>query len=323
MRNISPVDIYYRAKRAFFSFNFRQNFSDALIFFYYSFFNYFKTPNVIKFFIRLLCRLSLYNYDDLVKVQDQRVKLKKNEQSIFKIKQGFKISQDLEIKEVKEIFDRGYADITSIINVDHEGFNNEVQKLKAYNSQVPIQSSHKLVDVNEKYNYFSLRPDLKVLKEYYQQALRNPYLKKIIKGYLGPKNHIYSINTMITTPSKKKHSVTDLHRDYDDTNFLALAIYWTEVNKDDGATYFVPFTHNRYIDEKNNLLDKGVYLSGRAGSAFLMDTYGWHAGNKNLKKKRIVTWIRFSENQFNVSSFDNKEYFFFNYFNQIWNKEFI
>jgi ectoine hydroxylase-related dioxygenase (phytanoyl-CoA dioxygenase family) len=177
----------------------------------------------------------------------------------------------------------------------------------------------KLCAVNEKFNYYSLRPDLKILKNFYEQILQNTQLKKIIAGCLGSKNYIYSINTMISIPSKNKHSVTDLHRDYDDTNFLALAVYWTDVESDDGATYFVPFTHNRYVDEKNNLLDKGVYLKGIAGSAYLMDTYGWHAGNKNLKKKRIVTWIRFSKNQFNVSSFDNKEQFFFKYFNELWN----
>lgn len=320
MRNISPVDIYYRLKRASFSFDFKQSFSDILIFFYYSFFNYFKTPNIIKLFIRFLCKFSSYHYDDLIKIQDQRLKLKKDEQSIFQIKQELKTSQDMEIKEVRDIINKGYADVTSHINVDCNGFYNEVESLKAYNSQVPIQSNHKLCNVDEKYNYFSLRPDLKNLKYYYEQVLKNPYLKKIVSGYLGPQNYIYTINTMITMPSKKKHSVTDLHRDYDDTNFLALAIYWTDVDSDNGATYFIPSTHNTYVDEKINLINKGVYLKGRVGTAYLMDTYGWHAGNKNLKKKRLVTWIRFSKNQFNVASFDNKEYFFFNYFNQIWNR---
>ena len=320
MRNISPADVYYRVKRASFSFGFRQNFTDAIIFFYYSFFNYFKTPKIINILINFLCKFSLYNYNDLIQIQDQRLNLKKNEQLIFQLKQDLKITQDFEIKEVKDIIEKGYVDVSSLINVDCAGFNNEIENLKAYNSQVPIQSDHKLCEVNEKYNYFSLRPDLKSLKKYYKQVLRDPYLKKIISGYLGPENYVYTINTMITMPSKRKHSITDLHRDYDDTNFLALAIYWTEVEEDDGATYFIPSTHNRYIDEKNNLLDKGLYLKGNAGSAFLMDTYGWHAGNKNLKKKRIVTWIRFSKNQFNVSSFDNKEHFFFNYFNEIWSK---
>lgn len=321
MRNIRPSDIYYRAKRASFSFDFKQKFSDTLIFFYYSFFNYFNTPVIIRMLINLLCRFSSYNFNELIRIQDQRLKLKKDEQSVFQLKQDLKVSQDLEIKEVKDIIDRGYVDVSSLINADCKGFKNQIDSLKAYNSQVPIQSNHKLCEVNEKYNYFSLRPDLKNLKKYYVQVLKHPSLRKIISGYLGPKNYIYTINTMITMPSKKKHSVTDLHRDYDDTSFLALAIYWTDVTEDDGATYFVPSTHNRYIDEKNNLLDKGLYLKGSAGSAFLMDTYGWHAGNKNLKNKRIVTWIRFSKNQFNVSSFDNKENFFFNYFNEIWNKK--
>jgi hypothetical protein len=319
MRNFSFLEIYHRAKRASFSFDFKQNFADMLIFFYYSFFNYFKTPNIINFYIKFLCKFSSYNYDDLIKIQDQRLNLKKNEHLIFQIKQNLKIIQDLEIPEVKDIIDKGYADVSNIINIDCNGFNNEIDKLKAYNSQVPIQSTLKLCDVNEKFNYYSLRPDIKTLNFFYAQVLQNTRLKEIISGYLGPQNYIYSINTMISMPSKNKHSVTDLHRDYDDTNFLALAIYWTDVESDDGATYFVPSTHNRYVDEKNNLLDKGVYLKGKAGTVYLIDNYGWHAGNKNLKKKRVVTWVRFSKNQFNVSSFDNKEQFFFKYFNELWN----
>ena len=33
----------------------------------------------LKFFINFLCRFSSYNYDDLIKIQDQRLNLKKND----------------------------------------------------------------------------------------------------------------------------------------------------------------------------------------------------------------------------------------------------
>ena len=83
MRNFGFLEIYHRAKRAPFSFDFKENFADMLIFFYYSFFNYFKTPNVINFYIKFLCKFSLYNYGDLIKIQDQRLNLKHNEHFFF------------------------------------------------------------------------------------------------------------------------------------------------------------------------------------------------------------------------------------------------
>lgn len=318
MKNINPIDIFYRFKRASFSFNFKQSSFDAIIFFYYSFFNYFETPLILKKIIKFLSKFSYYRYQDLIRIQKERLELKNKENFIFKIKQSQIKSQQKEIFEVRKLIEDGYVDISNYLDVDHMSFMRKINDLKAYNSQVPIQSNHKLSVVDENFNYYSLRPDLKILEKYYVQALKNPSLKKIIMGYLGEENYIYTINTMISMPSKKKHSVTNLHRDYDDISFLALAIYWTDVEEDDGATYFVPKTHNSYIDQKNKLIDKGHYLKGKAGSAYLMDTYGWHAGNKNLKKKRVVTWIRFSKNQLNVASFDNKEHFFFNFFNKIW-----
>ena len=92
------------------------------------FFYYFKTLNIIKFFVHFLYKLPLYYYDDLLKVYDQSLKLKIISNQSYKLRKILKFLQDLEIKEMVH---RGHPDITSVINVDYEGYNNEVQKLKA------------------------------------------------------------------------------------------------------------------------------------------------------------------------------------------------
>ena len=43
------------------------------------------------------------------------------------------------------------------------------------------------------------------------------------------------------------------------------------------------------------------FLTGKAGSAFLIDSYGLHSGTKLLKGERFSTWIRFGR-KFNAAT---------------------
>ena len=122
MYDINSKYIYYKGKNILFFW-----FLTKLFQIHY-FFYYFKTLNIIKFFVHFLYKLPLYYYDDLLKVYDQSLKLKIISNQSYKLRKILKFLQDLEIKEMVH---RGHPDITSVINVDYEGYNNEVQKLKA------------------------------------------------------------------------------------------------------------------------------------------------------------------------------------------------
>lgn len=314
-KNVTLNLILKRLKRSFYSFGFKESIFERIIYFYFSFFNRFKTSELVKIIIKFFINFTRFKDFDLVKLQDKRLILINDFENTYKFKQNVlknfipkcQIELDLKIK--------GYANISSMFQIDNESFFNEVKNLKYFNSQVPLQSDciEKIPDNNS--NYFSLRPDLKNINFFFKNFLNNKKLKNIVENYLDGQSYLYSLNTMLTKPTTKKHSVTDLHRDYDDQHFLVLFIYWTDTNKNDGSTFFIPGSHLR----ENKNLNDGIFLEGAAGSVFLIDTFGWHAGNKNLKKDRLVSWLRFSKNQLNIASFDNKEYLFFDYYNSLWN----
>ena len=67
------------------------------------------------------------------------------------------------------------------------------------------------------------------------------------------------------------------------------------MGKKNGATSFVSGSH------KFNNKNKIKFLTGKAGSAFLIDSYGLHSGTKLLKGERFSTWIRFGR-KFNAAT---------------------
>jgi hypothetical protein len=216
-------------------------------------------------------------------------------------------------KYISPLIKNGFIPFTEQINLNKKIINNfqkDLIKINGYNSQVPMSSSLVKMKVNNLSNYFSLSPNEPKLFKYYKFILTNEKLKKTLKDYFGFKPKLYSINTMITNKCIIKHPVTELHRDYDDKNFLALFVYWTSVSKNDGATIFLPGSH---LGKKNK---KQIYLSGEQGSAYLADTFALHAGNKAIKKTRVVTWFRFGERS-NLVHFVDKGYLFNNLYDEL------
>jgi hypothetical protein len=240
---------------------------------------------------------------------------KKNNQN-NRLKKNLVNSQDI-FKIVKEIDELSFQNISKIINIDEIDIR-EFKKLclssYAYDSQVPLQSSVLKKKIDNKFNYYSLDPGQSNLQKFYFKILRNKKLKEIINLYLGFEGNLFAINTMITKAnSKSRHSVTSMHRDYDDLHFITMFIYWSDVDKDDGATSIIQGSHRSKLSS-----EKKIYLEGPAGSVFLGDTLGFHSGNVNLKKDRIVTAMRFGKS-LNPASYINKDYLFFREYNQLYN----
>ncbi len=127
-------------------------------------------------------------------------------------------------------------------------------------------------------------------------------------AYLGKTYSLYRVNTMITFPILSKHAVTNIHIDYDDAHSLAYFVYWTETRENNGAIFIIPGSH---ITKNEN---PGIYLEGKGGSVFLIDTYCLHSGNKNIVTLRIATWLRFGEIP-NLAYIADKNYLYFKLFN--------
>lgn len=305
-----------RLKGAFFSFGLKESISEKIIYLYFTFFKNFYIPKIIQLIINKLRKDTRFQDIDLNNMQNDRMQLKNKAQEIYKHKNSILNTIDISDEFNKSLFKKGYADISSFFEIEADKFITETKKCKFFNSQVPLQSSLIEKKPDNTANYFSLRPDIENINFFFKDFLKNKKLKKIIETYLGGKSYLYSINTMLTKPSEKKHSVTNLHRDYDDKHFIVLFIYWTDTKKDDGSTFFIPGSHLSNSEDLND----GIFLEGSKGSVFLIDTFGWHSGNKNLKNDRLVSWLRFSRNQLNSASYDNKEYLFFDYYNNLWSK---
>jgi hypothetical protein len=203
--------------------------------------------------------------------------------------------------------ENGYLKYTNIEISDLLEIENLLKKKIFYKGNVPIGSDFKKIYLNNYTSYYSTDSLFQDLERSLVNVVSNCELQKIIDSYLGGDSRIYSINTMVTLPSTHLHSVTNLHRDFDDVNFLSVFIYWTEADEMNGATYYCPGTNIGHLKNDNS----GLYLSGKAGSVYIIDPQGLHKGNIKVKSPRVVTWIRYSKNIFNLASITNKDYLYF------------
>jgi len=142
----------------------------------------------------------------------------------------------------------------------------------------------------------------------------------LVSDYLKCLPTLYSMNMWWSVPHPKTGGIKQWHRDYDDFKFLALFIYLRDVDEETGPHVFVRFTHDQQVfaDRKNLALDdpavRSIFppspdttllasenlfaddiniLTGSAGDAYLLDTYGVHKGSERLNKFRLVLWLRY------------------------------
>ncbi len=215
-------------------------------------------------------------------------------------------------EEFRRLRDDGYTKIPIKMNSYVEQVMEGIKNYQFYPSNVPIgcDNSPRIL-ADGRFNYYCTDPLPDFTAGALEVLLSDPALYQLIHAYLGGAPKIYSVNNMLTIKSQLSHSVTDLHRDFDDDIFLSLFVYWTPVSKSSGATCYVPGSHVKEAE--------GVdvqYLEGAAGEVYLVDPYGLHAGNK-LTDYRFVTWIRFSKNRLNLASFSDKSYLYFKEFERL------
>jgi hypothetical protein len=195
--------------------------------------------------------------------------------------------------KIEFFYKNGYLELSNLFSFQETQCNevcNFFLSQKSYGAQVPIQSNLKNISIPKaivnNINYLSYTPDISLKNKYIRSIVNNKKIKNLIDKILGFKSQIYSVNTMLTLPCQKSHGVTNWHRDYDDISSLALFIYWTETDEMNGATQYKSGSHYEVNGEE-------VYLKGKQGSIFILDPLGLHKGNKNLKKFRLATWIRY------------------------------
>tara|TARA_B100000212_G_scaffold120769_1_gene90414 strand:- start:2742 stop:3755 length:1014 start_codon:yes stop_codon:yes gene_type:complete len=176
-----------------------------------------------------------------------------------------------------------------------------------YDSQVYAQSNSKEINLDwrkiknnnsNKRNFcFKQLDTINYLNKH--PIINFKYLKQIADLYCGFNTNLYELNTFGTFSGIVNSYVMRKHRDFDDFKFLTFFIALTETTEEDGATLFAPGTH---ITSK--LSKKMIALSAKVGEVYALDTFGFHAGNSNILKPRLTTWIRYG-NSTNLATIQN------------------
>ena len=178
---------------------------------------------------------------------------------------------------------------------------------ECYNNQTPLQSDGKLIKFKFdqiKFNepsspYYCFTPDVTMsFKPIYNLITDSP-LNSIINNYLKFSSIPFNCVTWYNQPNKNKHYVHRLHRDFEDFKSLGLMIYWNEINISNGPFTYVKGSHKNFEPIDDNI--QKTYLTGSAGSVFLVDSFGLHQGTPLNEGFRVTTSMRFGH-EFNHSS---------------------
>lgn len=120
----------------------------------------------------------------------------------------------------------------------------------------------------------------------------------IAKEYFGEQPRLYSMNAFWTHPSDQQYQDThSWHRDGDDRKQLVVFTYGTDVmSPEQGGHYYQVGTHKVGDDALGRDFrqppEEGVKLVlGPAGTRFMADTNGLHAGQRP-NQLRLLLWAR-------------------------------
>ncbi|QOZ52012.1 phytanoyl-CoA dioxygenase family protein [Bradyrhizobium sp. CCBAU 53338] len=139
------------------------------------------------------------------------------------------------------------------------------------------------------------------------EIANDPKVLSIVSGFLGAKPTISYMTAWWSMPNKdgKAEQAEQFHRDVDDIRFVKLFCYLTDVDETSGPHMFVPGSQNvdklttirRYEDREIVQAfgaDSLCTFTGKAGTAFLENTYGFHRGVPPRAKPRLLFQVLYS-----------------------------
>jgi hypothetical protein len=134
----------------------------------------------------------------------------------------------------------------------------------------------------------------------------DPAILNIVQEFLGAKPTISNVNMWWSFGDRKQAEHAQLfHRDLDDWRFCKLFVYLTDVSENSGPHVYVRNSSNspklrrirRYKDaeiEKVFGRDNVLKFTGLKGTAFLVDTYGYHKGLLPVSDNRLLLQVQYS-----------------------------
>lgn len=134
----------------------------------------------------------------------------------------------------------------------------------------------------------------------------HPLLIDAASLYLGCKATISNLSVWWSLPADgTAQEAENYHRDVDDWRFVKFFLYLTDVDAGTGPHRFVRGSHRtsnflrirRIADDEIAATYPAadcLSLHGRAGDAFLEDTFGLHKGQPPIRARRLLLQVQFS-----------------------------
>ena len=268
-----------------------------------------------KYNINIL-NLIFLRLKHLIYKKFQRFILNPKFRNLFKIIENFifknnknnyiQIDKDL-IKKKNELKKNNFIFIQNILKNDEieylqKKFKKEKNLIDVYTNNKNFSYEKKPVSAKMGYvpteNIFS---DEIVLK-----AANDKKLVSLLNNYFNCKYSLDWAWSWWSFKNKEKdHGPQNFHRDYESFNFIKVFVYLTDVmNDEDGCHEFVLgsshinqfYKRERYksSDIKSRFEDNIKKIFGKAGTTFIVDTFGIHRGVKPIAKDRLVLSLLYS-----------------------------
>lgn len=251
-------------------------------------------------------------------IKSQKIKnqfIKRKQKQIPKVEIPNNIGKEIEMNQ-KDLKNLGYVDLGLFLS-DVE-VNNIINKVEIFTCFDPYRSnlgtfkSDNIPSEVHVANY--KRKDLVTIREILDIA-NNTSILKTVSEFLGATPTISNINMWWSLSDKKQAEQAQLfHRDVDDFKFCKLFVYLTDVDLENGPHVYVEGSSSseklrkirRYSDEeieKTFSKEKIKYFTAPKGSAFIVDTYGFHKGLLPTKGKRLLLQVQYSLSPIGIENY--------------------
>lgn len=221
---------------------------------------------------------------------------------------SFKSASDTSAQSA-ELKERGYLFLDSLISPE------QIQAMHTFFSQNKCADPYrpalgKFIAPGDApaQTHVAFFPNETVIRAPHAVSIANdPRVLGVVSGFLGAKPTISYMTAWWSMPhvDGKAEQAEQFHRDVDDIRFVKLFCYLTDVDETSGPHMFVPGSQKidrltrirRYEDSEvaeafgaNGLRT----FTGKAGTAFLENTYGLHRGIPPTKKPRLLFQVLYS-----------------------------
>lgn len=248
------------------------------------------------------------------KSRDYFVRKKIRQIPSVEIPQG--IGKKLDVNS-DDLICKGYTDLGMMLSESE--VNTLFDKIKDLECFDPYRSelgTFKIEDVDPAVHVANYsRKDLVKIKEILDIA-NNSEILKAVENFLGAAPTISNINMWWSLSDKEKAEEAQLfHRDVDDFKFCKLFIYLTDVAMDNGPHVYVEGSSTseklrkirRYKDEEISEAfgeESIKFFTAPKGSAFIVDTYGFHKGLLPQKGNRLLLQVQYSLSKIGIEQYD-------------------